>query len=170
MEKKITLVDIKTAMENANLARENIECILACEYIENMEDMDTTFSEYNKGLLSSAYDEMKSPADVMKRAYYSPLHSQYDKKANTFKAVSRKARLNVLDFIEKKGIDSSLPEKVKALTDKLTTFVQSEVTYDGGKKTVPVKDVVPFLQSIIDEIGIEGIIARNRDVRFLAYA
>ena len=29
---------------------------------------------------------------------------------------------------------------------------------------------MPFLQSVMDCIGIDGMIARNRDVRFLAYS
>lgn len=171
MEKKITLVELKTAMENANMARENTDSILAASYLDTMDDMDGTFADYNKELLSAAYEEMTTPADVMRRAHYSPLHSQWDKKANTFKAVSRKTRLNVLDFIEKKGIKSALPETIKALADKLTAFVQSEVQFDGkGKKAMNVREVGPMLSAVIEEIGIDGIYSRVRDVRFLAYS
>lgn len=168
-EKKMTMTDIKTAMENANNARANTDSLVACEYLDTMEEMDTTFSAYNKSLLEAVYNETNTPAELMKRGHYSPLHSQWDKKNNTFKAVARVARLNVLDFIEKKGLESELPEKVKVFSEKLSAFIASEVQYDGGKKTVNVKTVVPFLQSIMDCIGIDGMIARNRDVRFLAY-
>ena len=34
MEKKITMVDLKTAMENANDARANTDSKLACEYLD----------------------------------------------------------------------------------------------------------------------------------------
>lgn len=171
MEKKITLAEIKNAMEKANAARESTDSIFARAYLDTMENMDTTFSDYNKGLLTSAYAEMDSPADVMKRGHYSPLHSQWDKKQNTFKAVARVTRLNVLDFIKEKKIESALPEKVKTLTEKLSAFIQSEIKFDGhGKKTVNVKEVLPALKEVFDTIGIENMIARNRDVRFLAYA
>ena len=171
MEKKITLTEIKTAMSAANMARENTESILAASYLDTMEDMDTTFAKYNQALIAAAYEEMKTPADVMKRGHYSPLHPQWDKKNNTFKAVPRVTRLNVLDFIKEKKIESALPEKIKALTEKLTAFIRSEIQYDGhGKKTVNVKEVLPALQAVMDEIGIENMIARNRDARFLAYA
>lgn len=166
-----TLVDIRTAMNNADDARANTESILASSYLDTMEEMDTTFADYNKGLLSAAYEEMTTPADVMRRAHYSPLHAQFDKKSNTFKAVARKTRLNVLDFIKEKKVESALPEKIKALTEKLSAFVKSEVTYDGkGKKSVSVKEVVPALAAVVEEIGIEGVYARVRDIRFLAYA
>lgn len=170
MEKKVTLAEIKTAMESANNARANTDSLIACEYLDTMEDMDTTFSAYNKTLLEGAYNELSTPAELMKRGHYSPLHSQWDKKNNTFKAVARVTRLNVLDFIEKKGLESELPEKVKVFSEKLSAFIASEVQYDGGKKAVNVKTVVPFLQGVMDCIGIEGVIARNRDVRFLAYS
>lgn len=170
-EKKITLVDINTAMSLAKDAHDNTDTMIACEYLDTMGDMDTTFAEYNKGLLADAYSEMKTPADVMKRAYYSPLHSQWDKKTKAYVAMSRKTRLNVLDFIAKKELDSTLPEKVKALADKLAAFIKSEVTYDGkGKKSVSVKEVVPMLSAVVEEIGIDGVYARVRDVRFLAYS
>lgn len=168
-EKKMTMTDIKTAMENANNARANTDSLVACEYLDTMEEMDTTFSAYNKSLLEAVYNELSTPAELMKRGHYSPLHSQWDKKNNTFKAVARVTRLNVLDFIEKKEIKSELPEKVKVFAEKLAEFIKSEVQYDGGKKAVNVKTVVPFLQAIMDCIGIDGMIARNRDVRFLAY-
>lgn len=171
MEKKITLAELKTAMENANGARENTDSILAASYLDTMDDMDSAFTDYNKGLLTAAYEAMNTPADVMKRAHYSPLHSQWDKKANSFKAVARCTRLNVLDFIKEKNIESALPEKIKALTDILTAFIRSEVQYDGaGKKTVNVKACLPALKDVFDCIGIENMIARNRDVRFLAYS
>lgn len=171
MEKKITLVELKTAMENANSARENTDSIVAASYLDTMDDMDSAFTGYNKGLLAAAYDAMNTPADVMKRAHYSPLHSQWDKKNNTFKAVARVTRLNVLDFIKEKGIESTLPEKIKALADKLAAFVQSEITFDGkSKKSVNIKEVVPMLSAVVEEIGIEGIYSRVRDVRFLAYS
>lgn len=171
MEKKITLTEIKTAMSAANMARENTDSILAASYLDTMDDMDSAFSGYNKGLLAAAYEAMNTPADVMKRAHYSPLHSQWDKKNNTFKAVPRVTRLNVLDFLKEKKVDSTLPVKITDLTAKLAAFIRSEIQYDGhGKKTVNVKEVLPALQAVMDEIGIENMIARNRDARFLAYA
>ena len=169
MEKKLTLADLKTAMAVATNASDNTDSMIACEYLNDMSAMDKAFADYNKQLLSSVYDTMKTPADVMKCAHYSPLYSQWDKKNKAYKAVSRTTRLNVLDFIEKKGLESELPEKVKVFSEKLADFIKSEVQYDGGKKTVNVKTVVPYLQSIMDCIGIDGMIARNRDVRFLAY-
>jgi len=170
MEKKITMVDLKTAMENANDARANTDSKLACEYLDTMGDMDSAFADYNKGLLADNYATMTTLADVFTRRHYSPLHSQWDKKNNSFKAVARVTRFNALDFVKEKKLDTTFPEKVKALSDKLSAFIKSEVTYDGkGKKAVSVKEVVPALQAVMDCVNIEGVIARNRDVRFLAY-
>lgn len=168
-EKKMTLVDLKTAMSVATLANDNTDSMIACDYLDDMKGMDKAFAEYNKQLLIECYDTMNSPADVMKRGHFSPLYSQYDKKNKCYKAVSRSTRLNVLDFINEKKIDSTLPEKIQTFTVKLAEFIASEIQYDGGKKTVNIKTVVPFLQDIVNVIGIDGIIARNRDVRFIAY-
>ena len=169
-EKKITLANLNTAMSNANDARANTDSLIACEYLDTMDDMDTAFSGYNKGLLSENYATMTTLSDVFTRRHYSPLHSQWDKKNNTFKAVARVTRFNALDFVKEKKLDTTFPEKVKALADKLAAFIKSEVTYDGkGKKSVSVKEVVPALAAVVEEIGIEGVYARVRDVRFLAY-
>lgn len=169
-EKKITLANLNTAMSNANDARANTDSLIACEYLDTMEDMDTAFSGYNKGLLADNYATMATLADVFTRRHYSPLHSQWDKKNNTFKAVARVTRFNALDFVKEKKLDTTFPEKVKALSEKLSAFIKSEVTYDGkGKKSVSVKEVVPALSAVVEEIGIDGVYARVRDVRFLAY-
>lgn len=169
-EKKITLANLNTVMSNANDARANTDSLIACEYLNTMEDMDTAFSKYNKGLLADNYATMNTLADVFTRRHYSPMHSQWDKKNNTFKAVARVTRFNALDFVKEKKLDTTFPEKVKALSDKLSAFIKSEVTYDGkGKKSVSVKEVVPALAAVVEEIGIDGVYARVRDVRFLAY-
>lgn len=169
MENKITATDIQTAIARANMARENTDSLIACEYLDTMEEMDTTFSKYNQQTLSEQYASMDKLSDVFTRRHYSPMHSQWDKKNNTFRAVPRVTRFNALDFIKAKKLDTTFPEKIKALSDKLAAFIKSEVQSDGGKKVVPVKEVVPMLQACMDCVGLDGVIARNRDVRFLAY-
>ena len=171
-QKKITIVELKTAMENANNARANTDSLIACEYLDAMDEMDSTFELYNRQQLSNQYHEMKTLEQLFKRGYYSPVHSQWDKKNNTFKAVSRVTRFNALDFVGVKKIDTTFPQKIKTLAEKMAAFIKSEVQYDnnGGKKAVNIKEIVPALQAVMDCVGIEGVIARNRDVRFLAYA
>lgn len=169
-EKVLTISDIKTTISIANSARENTDSLIASEYLDAMESMDTTFSKYNAQQLAGQYETMNTLADLFKRGHYSPIHPQWDKKNNTFKAVPRAARFNALDFVKEKKLDTTFPEKVKALAEKLAAFIKSEIQSDGGKKTVPVKEVVPMLTAVMDCIAIEGVIARNRDVRFIAYS
>ena len=168
-EKTMTVADIHTAISIANDARANTDSLIACEYLEAMDNMDTTFSKYNAQQLAAQYETMNTLADLFKRGHYSPIHPQWDKKNNTFKPVARATRFNALDWVEKKKVDTTFPQKVKDLSTKLAAFIKSEVQYDGGKKMVPVKEVVPALQAVMDCVGLDGVIARNRDVRFLAY-
>lgn len=178
MKKVFTLSDIATAMAAADDARRNTDSLLAVEYLQAMDDMNTAISGYNEQLLHSQYDEMSTLSDVFTRRQYSPLHTQLDKKNDCFKAVARVTRFNVSDFVGYKEEEESpvsmgkeYLDAVKGLSTALMRFIQSEVTYDhnGGKKSVPVSVPVEALKKVMEIVGIEGVIARNRDVRFLAY-
>lgn len=171
--KKVTLVEVKTAMANADNAHANTDSLIACEYLDAMEDMDSTFTAYNNGLLADAYGQMNSLADLYKRGHYSPLHSQWDKKNNCFRAVARTARLNALDFAKVKKVEKGeeFSKAVEKLAEQLAAFIKSEVSYDGtSPKSVNIKTVVPLLKAVFDCVGIPDVMARNRDVRFLAYS
>lgn len=173
--KVYTLSDVRTAMSQADDARANADSLIACEYLDAMKNMDSTFKGYNDTLLASQYATMNTLADVFTRRQWSPIHSQWDNKHNCFKAVERAKSFDALAFIEAKDkIDKAeeFTAAVKALADALTKFVRSEITFDtqGGKKAVPVSVPVSAMAKVMEIIGIDGVIARNRDARFMAYS
>lgn len=178
IEKTYTLNDIKNAMSNADNARNNTDSIIAQEYLDAMDGMNDAFKGYNDQTRNAAFDEMATLKDVFTRRQYSALHAQKDNKSKGFKAVSRSVRFSASEFINYKKEKGVTVEKgdeyttaLKGLTTALMRFIQSEVTYDqnGGKKSVPVSVPVAALKAVMDTIGIDNVIARNRDVRFLAF-
>lgn len=177
-EKVYTLNDIKDAMSAADNARNNTGSIFAKEYLDTMDAMNDAFKGYNDKTRAAAFDEMATLKDVFTRRQYSALHAQKDSKSKGFKAVSRSVRFSTSEFInykKEKGMTVENGDKyttaLKGLTTALMRFIQSEVTYDnnGGKKSVPVSVPVAALKAVMDTIGIDNVIARNRDVRFLAF-
>ena len=180
-EKKIyTVGDLRTAMSIMTDAKNNTDSELACEYFDAADYMEKTFKAYNEQTLSNQYNEMSSLKDIFTRRQYPVAYPTKDSKsgANALKSVSRATRFNVSDFItskEKEGTPvangKEYLDAINGLSTALMRFIQSEVSYDqnGGKKSVPVSVPVAALTRVMSCIGIEGVIARNRDVRFLAY-
>ena len=167
------MVALRTSMSLTTDSRNNTESILASDYLDSMNDMDKACKAYNDETIKAAFDEMITLSDLFKREHYSALYTKWDKKANAFAIGTRTTRLDALAFIDSKKVDKGdeFKSAVSDLGDALSGFIKSEVTYDGkGKKSVPVSVPVSALKKVMDIVGIEGIIARNRDARFLAYS
>lgn len=175
-----TPADLQALAHEVDKVKASVESVTAKEYLDACAALSDALNVYNCATMEQAFSECSTLADVIKRAHFSSIYAKFDKKTGATSLVGRSTRFPLgafLDYHKEAKHDISgavaFADAVGVLVKSLRAFVGSEVTFVEGTKSgkaVKISIVCDALKAVMDAVGIEGVYARPKDVRFLSYA
>ena len=148
----------------------------AAEYLKAQEDMNEAVKAVNADMVTSVYSRVLATehpvAELCKTYRYTSMRPHNNKGAVSLVGVD--ARLSLLDFLthcNESGATLDIDTKalVSAL-DTLATELEKKVRADITKEAeVGTKELKSALETVINLLNVEGVHARSKDARYLAY-